>query len=258
MPRGKKKSSGAPPVAMTILEQEVNISARAAAYLVEVERRTGRSLEVVPLSEAAILLGIGSRFKPDPEGLVIALADTLIRFGDNLEHVLCHEATHGLLIYHEGYRRLRAGEGAPEGTAGHLSLLMTMIDDLVVNRRLADAGIPAYPPAYIAAVKKTLAEKDKGSSTSRGLGAAYQAHFRAYQFVTAWGCASLWGAPLADRKVLARFRKQQSLSHPQEVETARRVITCLEQGDIFTAVGHLEVSREACEIWGLSGVEPVE
>jgi len=198
-------------------------------------------------------VGILSAFKRDPDSLVIELAEEALRPGERLEHALCHEATHGLLTYGSGLYYAKAREGAPQGTAGQASLLMTMLDDLVVNQRLAEAKLRAYLPSYIANVKRATEAIQRGTEKApASLGSAYHAKFRVFRYVTAWGCVHLWGAPVADRRILARFLRQLSQSYPSESEEARRIIGHLEANDLQTRGGHLAALRALCDLWDLS------
>jgi len=247
---GSGKSSR---VTLEIFGKPAQVSVAVHEYLQGIASVTRRSIEYRPLSEIAVQVGIASVFKRDPAVIAIELSEELVGQGDRLEHALCHEATHGLLTYKLGYHHPRALSTAPQGTVGRASLLATLLDDLVVNQRLAELGLIAYLPSYIANVKKETAALRAGKDEApKTLGPTYHSKFKVYKYVTAWGCAHLWGSSIADKKILLKLLRQLAASFPAETEEARAIIGLLDRNDLQTVEGHLTALRACCQLWGLS------
>ena len=164
-------------------------SAKLSKYLRKVEVETGRKVELRFAAKPGIA-GMPAAFKLDPSCLLILLKEGTDLGNPEIEHTIAHEATHGYLLYKLGYSYPREKRKPTRNEMEHVSLLVTMIDDIVVNRIIQKEGFTPFSPRYLGQVERETKAARKGSDKPYdgfSYDPLFKDRFMVFRYILAWG-----------------------------------------------------------------------
>jgi hypothetical protein len=133
----------------------VNFSNKLSNYLAKIKSQTGREIKLeftTDLGPTRVRFG----FKHHPSHIII-----IVRKGTDIstpdsERSIAHEVTHGFLLYKLGYHRIDPRHPLSASRAQQITLINTMIDDMVANKTIQQEGFAPYSSRYVEALKKEI------------------------------------------------------------------------------------------------------
>jgi len=233
---------------------EIPLSPSAVELLEWVERETGKPLTINVTSN--IGANMLAQIIPHPDRIEIELSPRLLQMKEAIDNSVCHEAIHGYLTHKCGYF-------FPE-PIGQLtieenmlaSMGVTMIEDIVVNKILADSGLQPFAPQYIPMVRREIKAMNEGADVYQehlSIGNTFYDKFKTYRYVMAWGFLRYFSLSSDDSKIVSRFTKQFERHFRKNTEEAKKITNMIMERDIFLAEGHRIVLNEVYRLWGLEG-----
>ncbi len=230
-----------------------NFSDKLESYLRSVEAETTRPVQI----EKVLHVGLsGMNFAFIPDAAVIRIQIVLPYNGtiEDFEHSIAHEATHGLLVYGRGYCLVEPARRLTSVEAFLMSTIGTMIDDVVVNRIISQAGFAPLASVYIGMARKetrAALQCDKGLYKHTCPDKETVERFMEYRYVFAWSAVRYLPLDLADKNVLVKFQKTFTRSYKDIATKAQRIRSLFEKYDVFTPSGHAALTEKVLTIWGL-------
>lgn len=228
-------------------------SAKLSNYLNKVEIETGRKIEFCPTTEVGIA-SIPFAFKPDPSCILILCKEGTDWRNPEHEQSIAHEATHGYLIYKLGYSYLRAKRKPARNEIGHVNLLFTMIDDIVVSKIIQKEGFPPFDPGYLTMVERETKAARKGSDRLYGEFShdpLFKDRFMAFRYILAWGSVSYCDLEPYARRTINKYLKAFKKSFTEQFTMADQIREVILQHDIFSANGHRKTVEAVARLWHL-------
>lgn len=131
---------------------DLQIIPRITSYLRRVEAETGRPISFQFMPEGEIAPGMQTAFGYDSNKMVIMLPQGTTRIGKRWEHSVFHEATHGLLLFKQGYNSVENREALTSEETKLAMILGSIVDDIVVNKIISEEGVPPFGHYYLPTV----------------------------------------------------------------------------------------------------------
>jgi hypothetical protein len=228
------------------------LSIKLQAYIAEVEKETGRQALIQTVKNVG-LSGMMARFSEHPTYIFIEVVQT-IRHGEQIEHSIAHEATHGLLAYAKGYCQLKPKHTLATLESDSIGILATMIEDIVVNKIIQENDFPPYSSAYLETVKKETKALRKNQDYYHQFKNPFKDRFMVFRYIIAWGFLQYYDLDEASCKIIARFENDFKLSRPKQYKAASQIKEILMQHDIFSAEGYCQAINESLKLWGLENL----
>ncbi len=225
------------------------LSERLLGYIKKVEKETGRRVFVEKTGDLG-LSGMASGFVQDPAGILVRLSPEL--HGRQLEHSIAHEITHGLLRYKKGFPQIIPRRPLSEKEAISISILCSMLEDIVVNKITYAEGFPLFASNYLETVQKEEEDINKGeyfSSTAMDLDVRNR--LMVSRYTTAWGFLEYFDMDFSSKEVLDKFVRSFERYYPKESEMTGQIKDIITQNDIFNPDGYNKIIRRCLKLWGL-------
>jgi len=220
-----------------------------------VEIETGRSIEFRPAANLGAP-GMTFGFKLDPSCILIMYKEgtDLGNPSPRHEQSIAHEATHGYLVYKLGYLTLRTKRKPTRNEAGHVNLLFTMIDDIVVNKIIQKEGFPPFSPIYLSQVEIETKEAHKASyklydELPHDL--LFKDRWIVLRYIIAWGFIRYYDLEPYARKIIYKYLKAFQKSYAKQFIMADQIREIILQHDIFSTNGHREAVEAVARLWHL-------
>ncbi len=228
-------------------------SAELSKYLNKVEIETGRRVEFRFAADLG-LAGMTAAFKPDPSCILILLKEGTDWGNPQHEHTIAHEATHGYLIYKLGYSYPRTKRKPAKNETKHVSLLFTMIDDIVVNRIIQKEGFPPLSPRYLSMLERETKAARKGSDRPYdefSYDPLFKDRFMVFRYILAWGFVNYCDLKPYARKIINKYLKAFEKSFAKQFTMADQIKKVILQHDIFSPHGHRKTIEAVARLWHL-------
>ena len=179
---------------------------------------------------------------------------------EEIEYSIAHEITHGLLIYKEGYCQAVFQRPASNNERHAVSLLLTMVDDIVVNKIISDNGFPPFSPSYLSMVKEEIRSAQKGIDiyTRIANDPRVKNSYMVSRYITAWGFLEYFALERDERYALRTFLKSFQEFYPDLYEMAEQIKAIIIHNDIFTPRGHRKTIEQILNLWGLYNLVKLE
>lgn len=235
------------------------LSQKLAGYLREIESETGRQIEFV-FTDKLGLPGMSAAFVENPSLIVVLLASGSQVTDRRLEHSIAHEVTHGLLLYKLGYSRPVPKCRLYDKDKRNLSLVCTMIEDIVVNKIIHEAGFSPFSPDYLAVVRRETKSARSGVDHYHIYSAdpQFKTRFMVFRYIMAWGFTQYFDLETNARTTIVTFMDSFDKSFPEKSAIAGEIRELVLQNDIFTAAGHYIVVGEVLKLWHLENLVELE
>ncbi|MFX0141058.1 MAG: hypothetical protein ACFFDN_45895 [Candidatus Hodarchaeota archaeon] len=132
----------------------VNPSSKLKKYLRYIERETGRQIKFQHAPYLDSKRPTACFPLSPPDGYIIIQYSLEEKYE---ERTIAHEATHGYLIFKEGYCRVL--EAPDEYVKSNIiSMLNSTIADILIEKKLEAEGFSPYSPTYIPYLKEKIGE----------------------------------------------------------------------------------------------------
>lgn len=240
----------------------VELSQKLSKYMNKIENETGRKI-VIEGTDDVGLASMSAVFKEDPRGILVQIAldrhDRQIT-DQEVEQSLAHEITHGLLLYKQGYCGHFFKRPANNDEKKIVSILITMIDDIVVNKIIHENGFYPFSPIYLPMVKRETTAALRGRDIYNQISndSLLKNRFIVFRYIMAWGFLKYFDLELNERKIIYRFLKSIQKSYPEQYKMAKQIEDIILQNDIFTPAGHHNTIEKILSLWSLEDLVELE
>jgi len=236
-------------------------SQKLASYINKIQTETGRTIVIERTAELG--LGMLSALEGHPRYILVRIA--LDRQGrlipeEEIEYSIAHELTHGLLIYKEGYCQAVFQRPANTTERHAVSLLLSMVDDIVVNKIMYDNSFSPFSPLYLAMVKHEVRAAQSGIDiyTRISNDPRVKNSYMVSRYITAWGFLEYFELDRSVRTILRTFLESFRELYPEQHAMADQIKALVSHHDIFTSRGHCETIEQILRLWGLDGLVKLE
>jgi hypothetical protein len=223
-------------------------------FLSKVEKETQKNIifKVVPSLPAGMAIGVSFEGK----NIIIDIVLKLFTSKTDLHRSLAHEATHGLLLFGKGYQTLVPKNGAIVNTEETelRNILVTMIDDIVVNYIIKQEGFAPFSEKYIPIVKKEIEfinQKKDFYASQYQIGSVFHSKFKILRYIMAWAFIEYFKLDAHTVSILKEYLDCFKDNSPKEYEECEEIIKLLETHDIFLPDNHKIVCERITKLWGL-------
>jgi hypothetical protein len=234
-------------------------SERLRAYMDKVEEESGRRISFARQDSLGIS-GMKIAFALHATDIRVDYSSDLEWDSPSIEQSMAHEITHGLLIYARGYCKVRTTSSAAQEEVENLSILMSMIDDIAVNKLISEEGFAAFSPVYLGVVRRetetALAGQDYYQQFAHN--PSYKSKFMVFRYISAWAFLQYFESDAETTNILESFLHAFEHAYPAEFEMAMEVKQVIEEYNIFEADGHERIVRELLALWELNHVTVLE
>jgi hypothetical protein len=231
---------------------------KLSVYLETTERETGRKIQF-QFADDVGLSGMSAAFQDSPSNILVYLPKRIKKLTPEIEHSIAHEVTHGLLIYKLGYCRPFPKQPIYPIDIKNISLVGTMIDDIIVNKKISEAGFSPFAPIYLYVVKEEIKAAKDGIDYYRQFSGdpVFKFRFMVLRYITAWAFTKYFNLKPSEIGIIGKFLKTFSKSFPTEYDMASNIKGLIIENDIFTVGGHRKVVEGIYKLWHLEAlVEP--
>ena len=232
-------------------------SPKLASYINKIQTETGRTIVIERTAELG--LGMLSALEDHPRYILVRIA--LDRQGrlipeQEIEYSIAHELTHGLLIYKEGYCQAVFQRPANTTERHAVSLLLSMVDDIVVNKIMYDNSFSPFSPLYLSMVKHEVraAQSSIDIYTRISNDPRVKNSYMVSRYITAWGFLEYFELDRSVRTILRTFQESFRELYPEQYAMADKIKALVSHHDIFTPRGHCETIEQILRLWGLDGL----
>lgn len=230
---------------MTVSETSDNLLDN---YLEWIRAETGRPIEI---KEANVAI---PQLEKDPSSIIVVLPRGSDKTNLDTQRWIAHEATHGLLLYARGYADLKPKKPLDTHDQVVVGRIKTMIDDIVVNRLIQQAGFPAFDSYYIKGVEHEAQDARKGKdfySRRMGLDPSLKEIQVAFDYVMAWGFRECCELEFSDCRAIKKLLKELEAAYPGPIEKAKKITAIILKNGIFQPDGQRATLEEVVKLWNL-------
>jgi len=136
-------------------------------------------------------------------------------------------------------------------------LLVTMIEDVVVNKIIQEKNYRPYSTKYLDDVKQDIEDIRKGKVCY------YETHadpghkdkfdkFMVFRYILAWGFLKYLNLGEIDKKTIHKFLKIFQKSCPKQYEEAKKIKGVILENNIFTPEGYCKIIKKCLDLWNLT------
>ena len=255
-------------VLKTILELKgiSELSEKLNKYIEKVKKETGRPVKIKGVQNVG-LDEMSSTFILDPKYILVKIVEDNYYDPDDLkkekidqegiECVIAHEATHGLLIYKKKYCWLRFSRRCNKLEEESVSLIYSMIMDVVANKIMHENNFQSLPKYYIDNLKEDIKKLQAGKDPYKNYNKdspILKNRRMVFAFITAWGILRYFNPGEVDKKTIHEFLKVFQKSHPKQYEEAEKIKKIIRENDIFTSEGFNDAIKECLDLWNLASL----
>jgi hypothetical protein len=230
----------------------IELTEKLRGYANKIIKETGRQILIHTTIDIGIS-GMAAYFVEHPTHIFIGISSDMPI--ELLEQGLAHEFTHGLLAYGRGYCRVRSRDQAGEADKQSLTLLVSMIEDIVVNKIVQSEGFETIPAVYLEEVQRETVSALQGRQHYGVFpDPVFRERFMVYRYIQAWGFLRHIRMGNAERIPLVRYEKAFREAYSKQNKMASKVKAAILKNDIFTSAGYHAVVKEVVKLWGLENV----
>jgi len=233
------------------------ISPELAKYLKKIEIETERQIKVIESPDLG-LKGMWAAFKYHPKYILIILRSDVRTTHPDLERSIAHEATHGYLIFKKEYCRPVFKPFANENDKKNVSLIFTMIDDIVVNKIIQINGFHPSGSEYLPMVKKEtkIAVEGKGEDFYSQFSEdnLFDTILMISRYMIAWGFLEYFNLEHYEREVIGSFIESFQKSYPQISKIVNHIKKIILENDIFSREGQCQAIYQILKLWDLENM----
>lgn len=171
---------------------------------------------------------------------------------EEIEYMIAHEVTHGLLAYKENYCQVRPRDIDNELVNGSASLLFSMIEDIVVSKIIYENSFQMYPQNLIIMIQNEIEYERKGGDFYKQFN-EIKDRYRVVRYVQAWGILRYRYINLDEigKKTIDEYLIFQKL-HPKQYEEAEKIKKIILENNIFVSEGYNNAIKECLDLWNLT------
>jgi Icc-related predicted phosphoesterase len=253
----------------------LKLSEKVKAYVEEVEKETGYNVSIesvdhigVAGSDIAMTLDRKNKYiriqVDEKKFIKNSEEESEEEFKENTDSAIAHEVTHGLLTLKKKYCGLTFRPLCSEEEKGIVNTLVTMIEDIPVNKIIHEKeNYQLYPNCYIKTTKndtKSIRDirkgKGKDSHREEPMNKKDMAGM-VFGYIQAWGYLEYFNLDKINKKhknIICRFIKEFKKVCPKNYEEAKKVKEIIRKNDIFTPEGYNNAIKKCLDLWNLKNL----
>lgn len=228
----------------------LELSEKLNAYIEKIEKETGRPVSIQMVQDVG-LRSMRAVFELDPECIRVKI-DQNIEMED-FEQSIAHEITHGFLAYKKKYCQLDYVQEPNEIEGKTIDIIVTMIEDIVVNKIIQEENFQPYPCDYLNKIQNDTKNirKSKGKIPRLHQEPVLNDRLMILRYIGAWGFLKYFNLDSFSRRVIYKFTKCFKKSYPKQYEAAGQIEEIIIENNIFTPRGYYKAIKRCLELWNL-------
>ena len=234
----------------------MNFSPKLKEFLNKIESETGHHIKFMESSDLGIK-GITAAFQYHPQYILIILDREYPRTQEDLERSIAHEAAHGYIIYKMGFCRTKYNSGVSDEYKRDVQLVLTMVEDIVVNKIISENGFPPYGTEYMPMVREEIRIAREGEAAGEEFYHKFAAtpHLEALlmisRYIIAWGFLKYYELVADDYKLIEEFIRTFKKFYPDYYNFAGKIEKILDGNDIFKGKEECKTVREILKLFNM-------
>lgn len=228
----------------------LEISEKLNAYIEKIEKETGRPVSIQMVQDVG-LRGMKAEFEIDPEYIRIKMVQNIET--EKFEQSIAHEITHGFLAYKKKYCQLEYVQEPNAIEEMSISIIATMIEDIVVNKIIQEEKFQPYPYDYLDKIQNDTKKihKSKGRFPQLHQDPVLNDRIMILRYIGAWGFLKYFNLDSFSRRVISKFIKCFKKSYPKQYEAAEQIEEIILENNIFTSEGYYKAIKRCLGLWNL-------
>ena len=241
----------------------LKLSEKVKEYIKKVEEETERPVLLKSVQDVW-LYGTGGVFKLDPEYILVdIIEDKYLDFKgeveqEEIEYMIAHEVTHGLLAYKEKYCQFRfRGRMYNELVVKSASLLFTMVEDIVVSKIIYENNFQQYPQIYIPQIEYEIECARVGEDAYKPYTPLkFKYRYMVFRYILVWGLLKYIKLDEIGRKKSYEYLEMFKKSYPKQYAEAKKIKEIILENDIFTPEGFCNAIKKCLDLnfWNLTNL----
>lgn len=241
---------------------KLQLSEKLEKYIKKIEEETGRPSLIKNVQYVGFDVMV-SAFRLDPEFILAEIIEE--KFYDSkgeinqedIECMIAHEVTHGLLTYKKKYCQFKFVLTPSELEESSASLLFTMIEDIVVNKIIDKKHFlqPLIKP-YINWTSnreiKPLSEGKDCYEYFNKYSPIFKDRYMVSRYIQAWGFLKYFNFNDYNKGIINKYLEIFQKSYPRQYEQAIKIKDIILENDIFTPEGYCNTIKECLDLWNLT------
>ena len=230
-------------------------SEKLVKYLRKIEKETGRQINIQEMPSSD-LYKMKSAFVHHPIYIRIIIASGSNPTDPEIEQSIAHEATHGLIVYKMKYCIGFFKRPPNDKEKKLVTLVFTMISDIIVNKLIQKEGFLPYSPRYPEMVKEELSAMEKGTDLYINLlnEPSYRDKHMIFRYILAWGYLKFIDLDNNIYKILMNFINEFQLKNTKQFQMAMKIQEIILKNEIFSAEGFKKAIMKLLKLWGLEDI----
>ena len=222
-------------------------------YLDDIKTKTNRKVRIIEIPKEK-MYNMKSAFIHHPKIIQILIVAGSNPKDTEIEQSIAHEATHGLLAYRMRYCIGFFKRKPDEKEKKTVTLLFTMVTDIVVNNLLQQAGFLPYSPKYPEMVDREIQKMDKDLKLYDDLlgDLDYRDKHLVFRYILAWGYLTYFELQPGMLDKLMIFTEKFRIHYPSQYANVQEVQRVVRKNDIFTESGYRAAIEELLTLWNLN------
>ena len=192
-----------------------------------------------------------AEFELDPEYIRVKIVQNIEM--KKFEQSIAHEITHGFLAYKKKYCQLDYVQESNEIEGKSIDIIVTMVEDIVVNKIIQEENFQPYPYDYLDKIQNDIKNirKSKGSFPQLHQDPLLNGRIMILRYIGAWGFLKYFNLDSFSRRVIYKFIKCFKKSYSKQYEAAGQIEEIIIENNIFTPEGYYKAIKRCLELWNL-------
>jgi hypothetical protein len=226
------------------------LSEKIRAYIEKIEKETGRPISIKMVQDVG-LRGMKAEFELDPEYIRVKIVQNIET--EKFEQSIAHEITHGFLAYKKKYCQLDYVQEPNEIEGKSIDIIVTMIEDIVVNKIIQEENFQPYPYDYLDKIQNDTKNirKSKGRFPQLHQDPVLNDRIMILRYIGAWSLLKYFNLDSFSLRVISKFIKCFKKSYPKQYEAAEQIEEIIFENNIFTSEGYYKAIKRCLELWNL-------
>ena len=231
----------------------LELSEKLKVYIEKIEKETGRLVSIQMVQDVG-LRGMKAEFELDPEYIRVKIVQNIET--EKIEQSIAHEITHGFLAYKKKYCQLDYVQEPNVIERMSISIIVTMIEDIVVNKIIQEENFQPYPYDYLDKIQNDTKNirKSKGKFPPLHQDPFLNDRLMIFRYIAAWGLLKYSNLDSFSRKIIYKFIKCFKKLYPKQYEAAEQIEEIILKNDIFTSEGYYKAIKKCLELWNLTNL----
>lgn len=222
-----------------------NLSSEIKSYLDMVENKTKFNIAITATSFLQNGMPAVFSYNLENKDMNITLVLERIKNNEDLNYYIIHEATHGLLFFGQDFANLKGFVAVTEKEKCLRDLLMTMVDDIVVNSICDKYGVGPFPSVYLEVVEREIKQINENNYN-------HPSKYKVSRYISAWSFIEYFNLDQNNISILQEYLNVFQAKFNDEYHECREIIKIIQKNDIFSPNGNSAICEGVAKLWGLN------